>query len=480
MRRRDPASTRNSRAKNGRSALRRSVERIHSPRCSPPSKAGIARRAGACGNLQHDSQHDRVRGRVPRTCRAFRLQSSSARSITATSTSPSSCRRSCARSSRRCASGSPPRRSAARSNAASRCRARSARPAASRSTSSASQQLGAAAAGVARAIPGHAAADDSRHPALAGRHRRRDRSRRNRWPSRSTRSSSTALSELTSARAREGAKLRAVLEARCTDIEAQLARVTPRIPALHAAYMEKLGGRLREAGLDPNDDRLKQELALFATRSTWPRKWRGCRRTSAEIRRVLSQGGSVRQAPRFPRAGAASRSQHARLEVGRRRAVAGVARAQGADRADARASAESRMKRRARRSRARPAGPEAARSEEADAPTQRSSAAGATRPRMTITTRSPRRLRLPVRRRRALGRRQEQHGERAARARARNPPVGVVHDAAAASGRVGRQPLSLRRRADVPCAEGQRRISGARVCPWQLVRYIGDVAHSAG
>src|SRR6476619_3222029 len=49
-----------------------------------------------------------------------------------------------------------------------------------------------------------------------------------------------ALSELTSARAREGAKLRAVLEARCTDIEGQLARVTPRIPALHAAYMEKL------------------------------------------------------------------------------------------------------------------------------------------------------------------------------------------------------------------------------------------------
>ena len=48
-----------------------------------------------------------------------------------------------------------------------------------------------------------------------------------------------ALSELTSARAREGAKLRAVLEERCTDIEGQLTRVTPRIPALHAAYMEK-------------------------------------------------------------------------------------------------------------------------------------------------------------------------------------------------------------------------------------------------
>ncbi len=98
----------------------------------------------------------------------------------------------------------------------------------------------------------------------------------------------------TAARAREGAKLRAVLEARCTDIEAQVARVAPRIPALHAAYMEKLGARLREAGLEPNDERLKQELALFATQgSTSPRKSRGSTTHVAEVRRVLAQGGSA-------------------------------------------------------------------------------------------------------------------------------------------------------------------------------------------
>jgi uncharacterized protein (TIGR00255 family) len=102
-----------------------------------------------------------------------------------------------------------------------------------------------------------------------------------------------ALSELTSARAREGAKLRAVLEARCTDIETQVARVTPRIPALHAAYMEKLGGRLREAGLEPNDDRLKQELALFATRIDVAEEVARLTTHVAEIRRVLAQGGPV-------------------------------------------------------------------------------------------------------------------------------------------------------------------------------------------
>ncbi|HKP67235.1 MAG TPA: YicC/YloC family endoribonuclease [Casimicrobiaceae bacterium] len=102
-----------------------------------------------------------------------------------------------------------------------------------------------------------------------------------------------ALSELTSARAREGAKLRAVLEARCTDIETQVARVSPRIPALHAAYMEKLGGRLREAGLEPNDERLKQELALFATRIDVAEEVARLSTHVAEIRRVLAQGGPV-------------------------------------------------------------------------------------------------------------------------------------------------------------------------------------------
>ena len=102
-----------------------------------------------------------------------------------------------------------------------------------------------------------------------------------------------ALSELTSARAREGSKLRAVLEERCADIETQLARIAPRMPALHVAYMEKLGGRLREAGLEPNDERLKQELALFATRIDVAEEVARLTTHVAEMRRVLGQGGTV-------------------------------------------------------------------------------------------------------------------------------------------------------------------------------------------
>ena len=102
-----------------------------------------------------------------------------------------------------------------------------------------------------------------------------------------------ALAELAAAREREGAKLCAVLLARCGDIDAQVARVAPRIPAIHAAYVEKLGARLREAGLDANEDRLKQELALFATKVDVAEELQRLASHVAEVRRVLAAGGSA-------------------------------------------------------------------------------------------------------------------------------------------------------------------------------------------
>ena len=102
-----------------------------------------------------------------------------------------------------------------------------------------------------------------------------------------------ALAELAAARRREGSKLADVLLARCADIDAQVARVAPRIPAIHAAYAEKLGARLREAGLDPNEDRMKQEIALFATKVDVAEEISRLQTHVAEVRRVLAQGGSA-------------------------------------------------------------------------------------------------------------------------------------------------------------------------------------------
>ena len=102
-----------------------------------------------------------------------------------------------------------------------------------------------------------------------------------------------ALRELAASRAREGAKLVATLEERCSAIEVQVARVAPRIPAVHATFVEKLGARLREAGLDPDEDRLKQELAVFATKVDVAEELSRLSTHVTEVRRVLSAGGTA-------------------------------------------------------------------------------------------------------------------------------------------------------------------------------------------
>jgi uncharacterized protein (TIGR00255 family) len=102
-----------------------------------------------------------------------------------------------------------------------------------------------------------------------------------------------AMADLSQARQREGDKTAAVLEACCAGIEAQVDRGRPRVPAIHAAYTERLETRLREAGLDPNEDRLKQELALFATKVDVAEELARLTAHVAEVRRVLKAGGAA-------------------------------------------------------------------------------------------------------------------------------------------------------------------------------------------
>lgn len=102
-----------------------------------------------------------------------------------------------------------------------------------------------------------------------------------------------ALLELEAARSREGDKIAAMLDAACDGIAAQVTRVSPRIPAIHAAFSERLGARLREAGLDPNEDRLKQELAIFATKIDVAEELQRLTGHVTEVRRVLRAGGSA-------------------------------------------------------------------------------------------------------------------------------------------------------------------------------------------
>jgi len=101
-----------------------------------------------------------------------------------------------------------------------------------------------------------------------------------------------AIAELNASRSREGTKLVATLVERCDAIEAQVARIAPRVPMIHATYVERLAARLKEAGLDPDQDRLKQELALFATKVDVAEELSRLSTHVAEVRRVLAAGGS--------------------------------------------------------------------------------------------------------------------------------------------------------------------------------------------
>lgn len=73
-----------------------------------------------------------------------------------------------------------------------------------------------------------------------------------------------ALAEFIAARAREGAKLKEAILERATAIEQKVAAVAPRMPAAIAAFQEKLNQRLKDALLNADDERIRQEIVLYA------------------------------------------------------------------------------------------------------------------------------------------------------------------------------------------------------------------------
>jgi uncharacterized protein (TIGR00255 family) len=102
-----------------------------------------------------------------------------------------------------------------------------------------------------------------------------------------------ALDDLTAMRAREGAKLRQILIERIESMEALVHRVAPRMPQLLASYRDKLSARLKEAMVNMDDDRLKQELVLFSSKIDVDEELSRLCAHFGEIRRILDKGGAV-------------------------------------------------------------------------------------------------------------------------------------------------------------------------------------------
>jgi uncharacterized protein (TIGR00255 family) len=102
-----------------------------------------------------------------------------------------------------------------------------------------------------------------------------------------------ACTDLGAARAREGEKLKAILLERAASIDAIVIDVSPRIPQLVTAYEEKLTARLRDAMLEPENDRLKQEVVMFASKIDVDEELQRLTTHVSEIRRILEKGGTV-------------------------------------------------------------------------------------------------------------------------------------------------------------------------------------------
>ena len=102
-----------------------------------------------------------------------------------------------------------------------------------------------------------------------------------------------ALAEFAAAREREGGKLKAFLLQRVVQIEALCTTVAPRIPAAIAAYEEKLAARLSAAMQNNDDERLRQEISLFASKIDVDEELSRLQTHLAEMKRVLEQGGTV-------------------------------------------------------------------------------------------------------------------------------------------------------------------------------------------
>jgi uncharacterized protein (TIGR00255 family) len=103
-----------------------------------------------------------------------------------------------------------------------------------------------------------------------------------------------AIDELNATRAREGEKLAAMLGERLDRIEVLVKQITPLIPGLVAAYQEKLAQKIADANLGAaNDERLKQEVVLFASRIDVAEELNRLVTHVSEVRRVLKSGGAV-------------------------------------------------------------------------------------------------------------------------------------------------------------------------------------------
>jgi len=102
-----------------------------------------------------------------------------------------------------------------------------------------------------------------------------------------------ALDELVATRRREGDKLAAMIRERLVRMRELVAQAQPRMPELVAEYQDKLTARLRDAVASLDEDRIRQEVALFAQRIDVAEELSRLTAHLDEVERILKAGGAA-------------------------------------------------------------------------------------------------------------------------------------------------------------------------------------------
>ncbi len=103
----------------------------------------------------------------------------------------------------------------------------------------------------------------------------------------------STLDELKSSRTREGLKLQTLLLERTQQMRQLMQDAAPRIPALLAAFEEKLRTRIEEALGALEEDRIRQEITLFAGKIDVDEELSRLHTHLDEVDRILKKGGVV-------------------------------------------------------------------------------------------------------------------------------------------------------------------------------------------
>jgi uncharacterized protein (TIGR00255 family) len=101
------------------------------------------------------------------------------------------------------------------------------------------------------------------------------------------------LADLIGAKAREGEKLKTIILERLTEVEQHVAKVKPMMPALIKQYQDKLTLKLNEANASNDDERIRQEMVIFAQRIDVDEELVRLSSHIAEVKRILNAAAAA-------------------------------------------------------------------------------------------------------------------------------------------------------------------------------------------